>query len=157
MNRRNVLHLLTSAGIAPASFALAAPAKLQAKELLLRPQDFGAKGDGTTLDSPAINAAIDRANAQGGGMVYLSAGTYLCGTVVLKSNVMMYVEAGAVILGSKDINQYLPPSGIKSASQTRHLILAQNAENVTLCGPGLIDGQGPSFWVPSGRQNIPTE
>jgi polygalacturonase len=157
MDRRNLLHLLGATGIAPVSFALGPVIKSQAKELLLRPQDFGAKVDGITLDSPAINAAIDRAHGQGGGMVYLSAGTYLCGTVALKSNVTLYLEAGAVILGSKDINQYLTQPGKNSASQKRHLILALDAENVTLCGPGLIDGQGPSFWVPSGRPAVPPE
>ncbi len=157
MNRRNALKLLTTAGMAPTSFALAPSARLQGKDLVLRPQDFGAKVDGTTLDSPAINAAIDRAFAQGGGMVYLSPGTYLCGTVVLKSNVTLYVEAGAVILGSKDVKQYLTQPGSNSGAQKCHLILAQDTENVTLCGPGLIDGQGPSFWVPSGRKTVPAE
>lgn len=157
MDRRTVLQLLSTAGMAPASFAFGPSAGKQAKELLLRPQEFGAKVDGITLDSPAINAAIDRAHGQGGGMVYLSPGTYLCGTVVLKSNVTLYVEAGAVILGSKDIRQYQQQPGQKSFSQQRHLILAQDAENVTLCGPGLIDGQGSSFWVPSGRQSVPPD
>ncbi|MDW5267435.1 MULTISPECIES: glycoside hydrolase family 28 protein [Acidobacteriaceae] len=157
MNRRTVLQLLGTAGIAQAGVALGPFSKSQAKELLLRPQDFGAKVDGTTLDSPSINAAIDRAHGQGGGMVYLSPGIYLCGTVVLKSNVTLYIEAGAVILGSKDIKQYQQQPGQNSFSQKRHLILTQDAENVTLCGAGLIDGQGSSFWVPSGRQNVPPE
>jgi polygalacturonase len=157
MNRRNLLHLLGAAGMAPASFGQASFTKSQAKELLLRPQDFGAMADGVTLDSRAINAAVDRAHGQGGGMVYLSPGTYLCGTVVLKSNVTLYLEAGAVILGSKDIKQYLLQPGQNSGSQKLHLILAKDTENVTLCGPGLIDGQGSSFWVPSGRQDVPAE
>jgi polygalacturonase len=157
MNRRNLLQLLGVAGIAQAGVAFGATIAQQSKGFLLRPQDFGAKVDGTTLDSPAINAAIDRAHGQGGGMVYLSPGTYLCGTVVLKSNVTLYVEAGAVILGSKDIQQYVLPPGSSFASRKRHLILAQDADNVTLCGPGLIDGQGSSFWVPSGRRSVPPE
>ena len=154
MNRRNVLHLLSTVGIAQAGVAFGSTTAPQSKELLLRPQNFGAKVDGTTLDSPAINAAIDRAHGQGGGMVYLSPGAYLCGTVVLKSNVTLFLEAGAVILGSKDIAQYTPqagPSGNGDANN-RHLIFAKGAENVTLCGPGMIDGQGPSFWVPAGRR-----
>ena len=69
-------------------------AQSQGGELLLRPQQFGAKVDGATLDSPAINAAVDRAHVQGGGVVYLSPGSYLCGTVILKSNVTLYLEAG---------------------------------------------------------------
>ncbi len=154
MNRRNVLGLLTAAGIVPAGAAMRAFAQPEVKGLLLRPQDFGAKVDGSALDSPAINAAIDRAHAQGGGMVYLSPGMYLCGTVVLKSDVTLYLEAGAVILGSKDVAQYTPQPGPSATgdANTRHLIFARNADNVTLCGPGLVDGQGPSFWVPSGRR-----
>ncbi len=155
MNRRTALQLLSAGGIAQAGVALgAAPRAPQGRDLLMRPQDFGAKVDGTTLDSPAINAAIDRAHGQGGGMVYLSPGVYLCGTVVLKSNVTLYLEAGAVILGSKDVAQYTPQAGppTNGDANTRHLIFARDQENVTLCGPGLVDGQGPSFWVPSGRR-----
>jgi polygalacturonase len=54
-------------------------------ELLLLPQDFGAKVDGTTLDSVAINAAIDHAGGQGVVVVYLSPGVYRCGTVVSRA------------------------------------------------------------------------
>jgi polygalacturonase len=156
MDRRTVLQLMSTAGVAGAGIALGPFAKAQANDLLLRPQDLGAKADGITLDSPAINAAIDRAHGQGGGMVYLAPGIYLCGTVVLKSNVTLYLEAGAVILGSKDISQYRQV-GQNDSAQKHHLILAQDAENVTLCGPGLIDGQGPSFWIPSGRKDVPAD
>jgi polygalacturonase len=111
MNRRALLQLLSAAGIAQAGVVLGAAAKVKGDALLLRPQDFGARVDGATLDSPAINAAIDRAHGQGGGLVYLSPGAYLCGTVVLKSNVTLYLESGATILGSKDVKQYMPQPG----------------------------------------------
>jgi polygalacturonase len=154
MNRRAVLQLLSAAGIAHVGVVLGATPGVKADALLLRPQDFGAKVDGISLDSPAINAAIDRANGQGGGMVYLSPGVYLCGTVVLKSNVTLYLEAGTTILGSKDVKQYTPQPGPpeNADASTRHLIFAKDADNITLCGPGLVDGQGPSFWTPSGRR-----
>ena len=159
MNRRHQIGLFGATGIAPAGTALAAIAPAQANSLLLRPQDFGAKADGVALESTAVNAGIDRAHAQGGGGVYLSPGTYLCGTVVLKSNVTLYLEAGAVLLGSKDVGQYTPQAGPPATgdANTRHLIFAKDAENVTLCGPGTIDGQGPSFWVPSGRRKYNPE
>ncbi len=87
-------------------------------------------------------------------MVYLSPGRYLCGTVVLKSNVTFYLEAGAIVLGSTNVTQYTPQPGPPrdADANNRHLIFARDAENVTICGPGIIDGQGPSFWVPSGRR-----
>ncbi|WP_158788317.1 glycoside hydrolase family 28 protein [Granulicella sp. L46] len=153
MNRRAVLQLLSAAGIAQAGVVFGAAPPVEPNILLLRPQNFGAKVDGTSLDSPAINAAIDRAYGQGGGLVYLSPGVYLCGTVVLKSNVTLYLEAGATILGSKDVKQYSAQAGPpeNADASTRHLIFAKDADNITVCGTGLIDGQGPSFWIPSGR------
>ena len=117
--------------------------------LIYIPWDYGAKGDGTTLDTAAINRAIDACHAGGGGMVYLGPGTYLCGTVILKSNVTLYLEAGAILLGSKNIADYSPQSGPAAGGDAgqNHLIFARDAENVGLAGPGRIDGQGPAFWT----------
>ena len=159
MNRRAVIQLLSAAGVAQAGSVLGASPEVKADALLLRPQSFGAKVDGTSLDSPAINAAIDRAHGQGGGVVYLSPGVYLSGTVILKSNVTLYLEAGATLLGSKDIKQYTPQPGPpeNADANTRHLLFARDADNIPVCGPGLIDGQGPSFWVPSGRRQYSPE
>ena len=109
------------------------------------PRSFGAVGDGRAKDSPSVQRAIDACTAAGGGIVYLGPGTYLCGTVVLKSNVTLYLEAGAVLLGSGDINDYQPS----------HLIYASGAENVGLAGPGKIDGQGSAFWVHVDRPPVP--
>ena len=63
-------------------------------------RDYGAKGDGKTLDHIAINKAIEAANADGGGQVVLSAGTYLCGSIRMKSNVDLHLTAGARILAA---------------------------------------------------------
>ena len=63
-------------------------------------RDFGAKGDGQTLDSPAINAAIEAAVRDGGGQVLLPAGTYLCGSIHLKSNIDLHLSAGCTILAA---------------------------------------------------------
>lgn len=129
------------------------------------PAGFGARGDGRALDSPAINAAIEACTRAGGGIVYLRPGVYRSGTVVLRSNVTLYLEAGATILGSLDLDDYReypgppyrerpgpPPKG--DANQ-RHLIFAADAENLTLAGPGRIDGQGMHFNEPSGRAPLP--
>jgi polygalacturonase len=158
MNRRDILQLFGTAGITPAWFAVGSAAPSAPQDLLLRPQQFGAKVDGLTLDSSSINAAIDRAHAQGGGVVYLSPGVYLCGTVVLKSNVTLHLEAGAVILGSTKLSDYTPQPARdpQQTSQGYHVIFAKDAENVTLRGAGMIDGQGPTFWIPSGHP-VPQE
>ena len=64
---------------------------------------FGAKGDGKTLDTPAINKAIEAAAAAGGGTVCLPTGTYLCYSIHLKSNVSLYLNQGATILGAESV------------------------------------------------------
>jgi len=123
------------------------------------PQDFGAAGDGIRLDSPAINAAIERAASLGGGVVYLRPGTYLSGTVILKSKVTLYLEAGAMLLGATDVSKYTPqpgPGEDDDANQ-RHLVYARDVEDVTIAGAGVIDGQGKTFWVPTHRQQMPHE
>ena len=122
-------------------------------------RQFGAAGDGKTLDTSAINNAIDAAHLGGGGVAYLSPGTYLSGTVVLKSNVTLYLEAGSTFLGSRNLSDYTPQSGppLKGDANQKHLIFARAAENVGLAGPGRIDGQGSAFWVPSGRKVPPAE
>jgi hypothetical protein len=120
---------------------------------LFNVRDHGATADGKTLDTAAINRAIDAATAQGGGVAYVPPGVYLVGTVILKSNVTLYLEAGATLLGSKNLADYfLAPGPPRTGdANQKHLIFARDAENVGLAGPGRIDGQGAAFWVPSGR------
>ncbi len=67
-----------------------------------RPQAYGAKADGETKDTAAIQSAIDAADDAGGGTVYLAAGVYLTAPIHLKSNVTLHVGAGATILASRD-------------------------------------------------------
>ena len=118
---------------------------------------YGAAGDGRGLDTAAINRAIDACTAAGGGIAYVPPGVYLIGTVVLKSNVTLYLEAGATLLGSKRIDDYTAQPGPDAEADAgqKHVIFARDAENVGLAGHGVIDGQGPSFWVPSGRTPLP--
>jgi polygalacturonase len=112
------------------------PRTLFAQALNIR--DFGAKGDGQTLDTRAIQTAIDRASAQGGGVVHFPAGRFLSGTIFLKSNIELQLSPGAVLLGSAKIDDY---------DKTRpHLIFVQNAENVAITGTGTVDGQGYAFY-----------
>ena len=69
-------------------------------------RDYGAKGDGVTLDTGAIQAAIDACTAVGGGTVYLPPGEYLSGTITLKDNVTLHVGPNARLLGSKSLADY---------------------------------------------------
>ena len=123
------------------------------------PRKYGAKGDGKTLDSAAINAAIDACTGAGGGVVHVSPGIYRCGIVILKPNVTLYLEAGATILGSTNIGDYAHHGGpaVKGDADQNHLIFAKDAENVTLRGPGRIDGQGSTFWKRSDRHPLPPD
>jgi hypothetical protein len=156
MNRRDLISWSRTALAAGyVNSALGAPAQSPSKPGLriFDVREYGATGDGQTLDSAAINKAIDACNAAGGGTAYLPPGVYLSGCVILKSNVTLYLEAGATLLGSKNISDYVPQSGppLKGDANQKHLVFARDAENVGLAGPGKIDGQGPAFWVPSGR------
>ena len=120
-------------------------------------RNFGAVGNGKTLDSDSINRAINACSAAGGGIVYVPPGIYLCGSVVLQSNVTFYLEAAATILGSTKLSDYSGDPNVHGDANSRHLIFARDAENVCLAGTGIIDGQGPSFWVPSDRKPLPPE
>ena len=112
--------------------------------------DFGAKGDGVTLDSKAINDAISSAVANGGGKVVLPAGTYLSGSIRMKSNIELHLEAGAVLLATGDKNAYDPSEEFnfpeyQDGGHTyfhNSLIWADEQENVSITGPGMIDGKG---------------
>ena len=100
---------------------------------------FGATRNGKTNDTAAINNAITICNESGGGTVFFPGGTYLSGTIVIKSNVTLYLDAGAIIMGSGNIDDY------GADGLMRALIVIQNAENVTITGRGVIDGNGDSF------------
>jgi polygalacturonase len=158
MNRRRMM-MLTAAMASGATGIGRSLAESQNGSLpVLDPKQFGAKGDGKRLDSPAINAAIDECSRGGGGTVHLGPGVYRSGTVILKSNVTLYLEAGSTLLGSTDLHDYSEPDGAsRNGPNPRHLIFAMDAEHVTLAGPGRIDGQGRHFWESSGKVPLPPE
>jgi hypothetical protein len=112
---------------------------------------FGAKGEGVAVDSAAFQAAIDACTKEGGGTVLVPAGTFVIGTVELKSNVSLHIAAGAKVLGSADGKQYhavdaIPLHGDSTLEDGNWaLFFAVDAKNVTVEGPGTIDGQGGQF------------
>ena len=69
-------------------------------------KEFGAKGDGTTLNTEIIQEAIDACHSSGGGMVYIPSGDFLSGTLILKSHVNLHLSSGATLLGSTDLDDY---------------------------------------------------
>ncbi len=109
---------------------------------------YGATGDGKTLDTPAINKAIDAAKAAGGGTVYLPAGRYLSGSIHLASHLTLFLDNGAVIEAAADPAAYDEgePNAFSQYQDGGHshfhnsLIWGENLEDVAIVGFGLIDG-----------------
>lgn len=110
-------------------------------------QDFGAVGDGKTLNTRALQKAIDAAAAAGGGNVVIPAGEYLTGTLFLRDHVTLQLEPGSVLLGSTDLKDY-PTRTPTLRSYTdvnyvdKSLIYAEKVRNIAIVGQGTIDGQG---------------
>jgi len=118
-----------------------------AQNTILNVKDFGAKGDGKTMDTEAIQSTIDKCFMMGGGEVFLPTGKYLVGCIILKSNINLNISSKAVLLGStnKDDYQIIVPnyeSRTNNLYVNRSIIYAENADNISVTGEGIIDGQG---------------
>lgn len=106
---------------------------------------YGATGDGYTLNTVAIQKAIDECHQSGGGKVLFPAGRFLSGTIVLKDKVTLYLEKDAVLLGSTDLADYRnidPFTEGLGIEVGWALLVAVDARNIGLEGAGTIDGQG---------------
>jgi polygalacturonase len=123
----------------------------QADSQFFNVRDYGAVGDGKNLDSPAINQAIDAAAAAGGGTVLVPAGTYLSGSIRLKSNIHLLIDAGATILGAPqkmnayDAEEEFASPAYQDGGHTyfhNSLIWGENLTNVFITGNGMINGGG---------------
>jgi polygalacturonase len=142
MNKKSVRVMLSVAFAA--CFAAVSASSLHAAKNC-NPRDFGAKGDGKTKDTVALQSAIDACAAQGGGTVRLTAGTYVSAPLVLKSNVTLRLEEDAKILGSPDHGDF-PPVTMFHLPDLQPLISATGASNIAIEGRGTIDGNGESWW-----------
>lgn len=117
-------------------------------------REFGAKGDAVSLDTTAVQAAVDACAADGGGTVLIPQGTFVIGTLQLKSNVTLHISASGKLLGSGHGSDYhavdaIPLKGDSTLEDGNWaLIFAVNADNVSIEGPGTIDGQGAQFHSP---------
>ena len=107
--------------------------------------DFGARGDGKTMDTAAIQAAVDAA-AKVGGTVLLREGTFLTGEIALRSNVTFWVDRSAVLLGSRNHADYplhTPGTSLCASRQLgRGLLYGENLRHVRVAGGGMLDGDG---------------
>ncbi len=106
---------------------------------------LGAKGDGTTKDTAALQEAVDSVPASG-GTVYLHDGTFITGTIRLKSNVTLFIDPTAVLEGSPDAADFPaqspPTQNVNLKDCRRAVVYAEGATNVTIDGGGTIDGNG---------------
>jgi polygalacturonase len=101
---------------------------------------YGAVADGTTNNAAAIQKAIDTCNKNGGGTVYVPAGTFVTGTFHLKSNVNLYLENGAVLKGSPHLSDYDTYTIVGYGLNYYGMLYTAGAENVSITGQGKIDG-----------------
>ncbi len=109
------------------------------------PHTYGAKGDGATKDTKAIQSAIDACEQRGGGIVRLTPGTYLSAPIVLKSKITLQLDKGATLLGSADHADYPAKTEFREPG-LQSLVSATNATNVAITGEGVIDGAGETWW-----------
>ena len=149
--------LLTAIGLLfMASAAQANPDAATRRNQAFNILTYGAVEGGETLNTEAIQKAIDDCNQAGGGQVVIPAGKFLTGTIVLKSNVELHLQQDAVLLGSFDLKDY-PVKLVKYRSYTdqytdKSLIFAEEQENISITGSGMINFQGEKF-PPSPRRN----
>jgi|GEM_PF-5792072 len=129
-------------------------------------KNYGATGDGKTLDSPAINQAIAAAAAAGGGTVSFPAGTYASYSIQLKSHIVLHLEAGATLLAAEPTTDGSGAYDVPESNAWDHyqdfghthwhnsLIWGENLEDISITGPGRIYGQGLSRGTGTGRRDL---
>jgi len=113
-------------------------------------REFGAKGDGTMLDTKAIQKALDACGKSGGGTVQFPAGTYRSQPLTLRANTNVRLEAGATLLASTNQSDFMKVPGnwfeAKSGSDFIPFIGGKDLTDVTFSGKGVIDGSGAAWW-----------
>lgn len=123
-------------------------------------QTYGAVADGVTLNTLAINKAIETCSKKGGGVVLIPKGTWLTGPIVLKSNVNLHIKQAALLLFTTDKSQYDLVEGYyegKKAARNQSPISGTNLENVAITGGGIIDGNGDAWRAVNKRQLTPPQ
>lgn len=117
-------------------------------------KDFGAVGDSITLDTKAFQAAIDECTNAGGGVVWVPAGKYHLGTIILRSNVTLSLDYGSYLLGSQNLADYDSTLRVaREEANSQSLIYAEDATNISIEGLGVIDGRGSRAVFPRKDEN----
>lgn len=120
---------------------------------------YGVINDGVTNNTKAIADVIAKAEENGGGIIYFPAGTYISGSIGLKSNMTLYLESGCLILGSENQDDYPMITKEIIEGYTREgraaMIYALNADNISVEGHGTIDGRGYNWWNNPQNQHRP--
>lgn len=117
---------------------------------------YGAVADGLTLNSKAINSAIEACAAKGGGTVVIPRGSFVSGPVIMKSNINLHLDKGALVLFTSDFNQYpLVRSSFEGvdAARCQSPVVAENLESIAITGEGIMDGNG-FYWRPVPRDKM---
>lgn len=117
--------------------------------------DYGAKGDGKTLNTAAIQKAIDTCYNDKGGTVLIPAGVFISGTLELKSNVTLHIAAAGKLLGSPKREDYTAGKGVPPGNGNIVFLYAVNAQQVCIEGKGSIDGNGLAFFNGKGDNTGP--
>ena len=115
--------------------------------------EFGAVGDGNTMNSDAIAAAIHACSTKGGGVVVVPPGMWLTGPIRFESNIELHVDSGAVILFSKRFEDYPMFARPKSSVKCVPMIYGSSLENIAITGKGLFDGNG-QYWRPVKKEKM---
>jgi len=113
-------------------------------------KNYGATGDGHTLNTKAINDAIAACAKAGGGTVFVPPGTFVTGTIRLFSNMELRLSPGAVLLASPNTNDYLMQAGFGftgsgAGGRKLGIIFADRSDNVSITGSGVIDGNAAAY------------
>ncbi|MBE6645150.1 MAG: hypothetical protein E7612_07230 [Ruminococcaceae bacterium] len=115
-------------------------------------KDFGAVGDGKTINTIAIQSAIDACYSNGGGTVLVEGGVYMFGSIVMKSNINLHIESNATLLGSPRCADYPERANVKHVKsellprgRNACYIYAEESENISITGMGIIDCNGSEF------------
>ncbi len=120
----------------------------QAASSVCHPQEFGGKSDGKTLNTNAIQQAIQQCSQRGGGTVQLSPGLWLSGPLQLQNNITLKIEKGATLKASNQEGKFISAFIGHPARVNEAFVFADSVKNVAITGGGTLDGDGEKTWWP---------